>query len=532
MKHLDALEIRDDDTRIRLATFQFRDSAETWWRSVKDTQDVSKLTWKEFSALFLDRFFPMVVQEQKRQEFSNLLQRTMSVTEYEIKFTSLSRFAKDMVTDEKWKCRKFEGGLIPDIAQMVVVHAYSNYRSLVDGALRAERQLAETKRIKAGRFGSAGGASGSHSQSHQTHASGQSQSHQQSPQQSHQPSRRGTRDDRSASGGARSFRAPQSSATVPSQGSGDRRSVTCFTCGRQGHMSRECRSARQPTQSTPSVQRPTCFRCGQSGHIARNCSLPRGQSQQSGPGSSYQTGASAAQSPQQQRAPALPATPSSGASTSRAGQFAPRAGGQQGTGTPQGRVFTVAATATPPDPSVVRGTFLVFSSWARVLVDTGASHSFIAASFSTALGLETDTLDPPLYVDTPIGGWVLLDSVCRGCDLTIAERTFVFDFIVLDMTAFDVILGMDWLSSVRAVIDCYQRRVTICTGDGDCFRFFLDRLDIVDSIISRRRDRDSIVCLLAGLSLSDGMMVPVVVIRGQHIWLGASGCLTPSHFVP
>ena len=157
---------------------------------------------------------------------------------------------------------------------MVLVYAHTDYRKLVDGALRADRQLAETKRIKSIRTGPAGGASGSHSQSHQTHASGQSQSH----QQSHQPSRRGTRDDRSASGGARSFRAPQSGATVPSQSSGDRRSVTCFTCGRQGHMSRECRSARQTTQSTPSVQRPTCFRCGQTGHIARNCSLPWGQS--------------------------------------------------------------------------------------------------------------------------------------------------------------------------------------------------------------------------------------------------------------
>ena len=52
---------------------------------------------------------------------------------------------------------------------------------------------------------------------------------------------------------------------------------------------------------------------------------------------------------------------------------------------------------------------------------------------------------------------MLLDKVCRGCDLTIAERTFVFEFIVIDMTAFDVILGMDWLSSFRAVIDCYHR---------------------------------------------------------------------------
>ena len=92
LKHLDALEITDDATWIRLATFQFQDSAETWWRSVRDVRDVSKITWKEFSTMFMERFFPMVVQEQKRKEFVNLLQRTMSVTEYEIQFTSLSRF--------------------------------------------------------------------------------------------------------------------------------------------------------------------------------------------------------------------------------------------------------------------------------------------------------------------------------------------------------------------------------------------------------------------------------------------------------
>ena len=60
VKHLDALEVTDDVTRIRLATFQFRDSAETWWRSVRDTRDVGKMKWKEFSQLFMDRFFSLV----------------------------------------------------------------------------------------------------------------------------------------------------------------------------------------------------------------------------------------------------------------------------------------------------------------------------------------------------------------------------------------------------------------------------------------------------------------------------------------
>ena len=101
IKQLDALEVQDDATRIRLATFQFRDAAETWWRSMKDTRDVSKMKWKKFSRLFMERFFPLVYQEQKRKEFIELLQRSMTVTEYETQFTALSQFAGELVADER-----------------------------------------------------------------------------------------------------------------------------------------------------------------------------------------------------------------------------------------------------------------------------------------------------------------------------------------------------------------------------------------------------------------------------------------------
>ncbi|KAL7202617.1 hypothetical protein ACSBR1_034145 [Camellia fascicularis] len=45
------------------------------------------------------------------------------------------------------------------------------------------------------------------------------------------------------------------------------------------------------------------------------------------------------------------------------------------------------------------------------------------------------------------------------------------------MSSFDVILGMDWLSSYRAVIDCYRQRVTVCTLSSDCFYFLRDCVD-------------------------------------------------------
>ena len=60
---------------------------------------------------------------------------------------------------------------------------------------------------------------------------------------------------------------------------------------------------------------------------------------------------------------------------------------------------------------------------------------------------------------------VLLRRVCNDGDVRVADFTMVGDLIVLDMTSFDVILGMDWLAKYRASIDCFRRRVTVSTGE-------------------------------------------------------------------
>ena len=46
--------------------------------------------------------------------------------------------------------------------------------------------------------------------------------------------------------------------------------------------------------------------------------------------------------------------------------------------------------------SVIQGTFLLSGLWARVLFDSGASHSFIYSSCVKELGLEVETLENPL----------------------------------------------------------------------------------------------------------------------------------------
>ena len=72
-----------------------------------------------------------------------------------------------------------------------------------------------------------------------------------------------------------------------------------------------------------------------------------------------------------------------------------------------------------------------------------------------ALELEIEELSPGIMVAMPIGGSVRLDRICRGCVLSILDWTFTFDFFVLDIAGFDLVLGMDWISYFRATINCY-----------------------------------------------------------------------------
>ena len=74
--------------------------------------------------------------------------------------------------------------------------------------------------------------------------------------------------------------------------------------------------------------------------------------------------------------------------------------------------------------------------------------------------------------------------------MEITDRHFVFDFIMLDMTSFDIILGMDWLASYCATI-CFQYRVTFCTPEGDHFHFERDRVCCVTPLSTdARRQRE------------------------------------------
>ena len=63
-------------------------------------------------------------------------------------------------------------------------------------------------------------------------------------------------------------------------------------------------------------------------------------------------------------------------------------------------------------------------------------------------------------MSSPLGIRARIGMICRGCELEISGTLLIVDLRIMDMSEFDVILGMDWLTTYRVVIDCEHRRVT------------------------------------------------------------------------
>ena len=138
-----------------------------------------------------------------------------------------------------------------------------------------------------------------------------------------------------------------------------------------------------------------------------------------------------------------------------------------------------------------------------MLFDSGASHSFIVASVMIELGLEVKTLEERLYVSSPLRTRAKLGMICRGCELEISGTLLIVDLRIMDMSEFDLILGMDWLTAYRVVIDCERRRVTANTQDGTRVIFQGDKQDILPQTVYKSRCQEQLAGWLASLTLED-----------------------------
>ena len=127
------------------------------------------------------------------------------------------------------------------------------------------------------------------------------------------------------------------------------------------------------------------------------------------------------------------------------------------------------------DPSVVSNTFLLNNTYACVLVDSGAERSFVSHQFKQLLKQTPHSLKDTYVVEMANGKEEHTNDIYSGCTLTLDNHSFKVDLMPVTIKCFDIIIGMDWLSSHRADILCYERAVRLNLPNGETLFIYGDK---------------------------------------------------------
>jgi hypothetical protein len=111
------------------------------------------------------------------------------------------------------------------------------------------------------------------------------------------------------------------------------------------------------------------------------------------------------------------------------------------------------------------GTFLVNSVPAKILFDSGASHSCVIENFVERGNLKPSRMDRLMIVQIP-GSITRTKLSYRNVPVELHGVHFQADLIILGTKGLDVVLGMDWISKYQGHIDCAKKSITVTSSDG------------------------------------------------------------------
>jgi hypothetical protein len=135
-----------------------------------------------------------------------------------------------------------------------------------------------------------------------------------------------------------------------------------------------------------------------------------------------------------------------------------------------GKVNHVTAKEAQQSQDVVFSMFLTNSHPAAVLVDSGASHSFITSKFVAKHNLPITNMKYTMIVSSP-GGEMKTKHICAAISIAIRGFDFLSNLIIIDSQGIDIILGMDWLRKYDRVILCAKRAIRMTPEDGATMEF-------------------------------------------------------------
>ncbi|XP_022873085.1 uncharacterized protein K02A2.6-like [Olea europaea var. sylvestris] len=136
------------------------------------------------------------------------------------------------------------------------------------------------------------------------------------------------------------------------------------------------------------------------------------------------------------------------------------------------RVFALNQREVEQDSNVIAGIMLLSDVPAYVLFDSGATNSFISASFVARSNFACVKTNYELEVLIHSGRTVCTNRITKATKLEIDGKILQANLYLLEMKDFDVILGMDWSGLNRAIIRCHEKEVVFHRPGEEEFHFF------------------------------------------------------------
>ena len=132
------------------------------------------------------------------------------------------------------------------------------------------------------------------------------------------------------------------------------------------------------------------------------------------------------------------------------------------------RVNQVSADAAAEGDDIALGTFYINAIPATILLNSGATHSFMSACYANTNEIPLQNMRKLMIVITPKGP-VEANHMTHRLTLTIMGREFWATPIILEESSIDLILGMSWLRKAKAVIQCGRGTVELTSPKGERF---------------------------------------------------------------
>nr|XP_027090296.1 uncharacterized protein LOC113711331 [Coffea arabica] len=339
----------------------------------------------------------------------------MSVAEYEIQFTKLSRFAPELIATEQRRVRRFVQGLNVELQESLAAVRIDTFPDAVERAQRVEVARAQVKSFQAKkRF---------------------------APSSSREPTY-GNTPPANVGRGTGGVTSPGAPRGALARGTGARNAGGRNNGTRGGPIGRvQPRNTSQGGRAI--IPQMTCAYCKKPGHTMDDCWKRQGKGLKCGSSEHQISGC-----PKMQEGTTSNARPNT-------------SGGSRPT--VPARVYAIGDQPVPDSSEVVEGTLPIFHRLAKVLIDPGATHSFVNPSFMSGIDVQPVRLPFDLEVRTPMGNKNVITSLAyKNCEFWIGERKMLVDLISLDIKGYDVIIGMDFLDHYHAKLDCRAKVVEFC----------------------------------------------------------------------